>query len=156
MACRVRFSIEGERQRKGLVWAEVRQGTYDFRYLIVMARDKSRVWSVLDNRRQPPTLEERRARLTSVLADNGWAYYADGEGDVRSQAEEVGSDYWLKVKHVRCDVSPAACDAAGVLGRPAWTTHKAGEVLKGVRSLRELEELTRDVTHRKKSWWWPF
>lgn len=153
---RVRFSIEGERGRKGVVWAEVRAGTYDFRYLIVMAKDKSRVWTVTDARRPPPTLEDRRARLSTVLADNGWVFYADGEGDERGQAEEVGSDYWLKVRHVRCDLTPGVCDAAGVTGRPAWGTHRAGEVLKGARSLGELEELTRDVAHKKKSWWWPF
>lgn len=118
-----------------------------------MARDKSRVWTVIDNRRQPPSTEERQARLSAILAEHNWVFYADGDGDERGQAEALGGEYFSKVKRVRCDLEPAACDAAGVLSRPAWTTHKSGEVLKGSRSLRDLEEATREVAHTKKAWY---
>ena len=149
----VRFNIEGERGRKGTAWAEVRSGTYDFRYLIVLAKDQSRVWSVADARRAPPTEDERQARLTGVLAAAGWKYYVDDEAQVRAQAEPLGAGYFGKVTVVRCEAAPAPCEAAGVLTRPAWTSHKSGEVLKGVFALRELEELTRDVAHKKKAWY---
>lgn len=164
MCCSVRFHIEGDRGRKGVAWAEVKQGTYDFRYLIVMAKDKSRVWSVIDNRRAPPTGDERASRLTSVLAEHGWTFFADSESDIRAQAESLGpSEYFSKVKCVRCDATPALCDEAGVLTRPAWRAHAGlkeaaatNGVLKGVRSLAELEELTREVTFKKAKAWYQF
>ena len=149
----VRFNIEGERGRKATAWAEVRSGTYDFRYLIVLAKDRSRVWSVLDARRAPPTEDERQARLSGVLAGAGWAFYADSEKDQRQQAAALGEGYFSKVKQIRCDEAPGACEAAGVLTRPAWTSHKTGEVLKGVLALKELEELSKEVAHKKKAWY---
>lgn len=155
----MRFSVEGERGRKGTAWAEVRQGTYDFRYLIVLAKDRSRVWSVVDNRRAPPSVEERAARLTGVLAQHGWTFYADSDGDVRAQAEAIGPvDYFSKVAVVRCDANAPACEAAGVLSRPAWKPHAGSKeaLLKGVRALDELEELTRDVTFAQAQPWYKF
>jgi hypothetical protein len=146
--------LEGERGRKATVWAEVRKGTHDLRYLIVMAKDRTRVWSVLDSRRPEPTREERLARLTSALQDAKWAFFADNDVDVRAQADKLG-EYWLKVKCVRCDESPAACEEAGVSSRPAWRTHK-GEVLKGVKGLKELEAAAGPLLFGKKAWWWPF
>ena len=49
---RIRFNLEGsgERSGKATVWAEVETGTYNFRYLIVLTKNKDRVWSIIDNR----------------------------------------------------------------------------------------------------------
>ena len=149
----VKFNLEGERGRKAQVWAEVRKGSYDFRYLVVLAKDRSRVWSVVDLRRPEPTEEERQARVTSALQDAKWAFYVDADVDVKSQAAQLG-EYWLKVKCVRCDDNPAACEEAGVASRPAWKTNK-GDVIKGVMSVRELEKAAHDEIFKKKSWW-PF
>ena len=159
--CSVRFSIEGDRGRKGTVWAEVAKDTYDFRYLVVLAKDKSRVWSVHDNRRAPPSDEERAARLSGVLAAHGWTFFADGEADVKAQAGALGpagTESFSKVKFVRCDLTPDACEAAGVLSRPAWKPHAGSKeaLLKGVRGLDELEELTRDITFAKAKPWYQF
>ena len=145
--------MEGERGRKAQVWAEVRKGSYDFRYLVVLAKDRSRVWSVVDLRRPEPTLEERQARVTSALQDTRWTFFADADVDVKAQSAQLG-DYWLKVKCVRCDETPGACEEAGVASLPAWKTHK-GDVIKGVMSVRELEGAAKDIIHKKKGWW-PF
>ena len=148
--------MEGERGQKATVWAEVKRGTHDLRYLIVLAKDKTRVWSVLDGRRPEPTAEERAARLTSAMQDARWVFYADNDVDAAEQAGALG-EYWLKVRCVRCDATPAACDDAGVVSRPAWTTHRKGEVLKGVRGVKDLEDAAGDLLFAKKGrWWWPF
>jgi len=157
----VRFSVEGDRGRKGTVWAEVKQGTYDFRYLIVLSKDRSRVWSVRDDRRTPPSTEERAARLSEVLATHGWTFFADSEGDVKAQAGALGpsgAESFGRVKHVRCDLSPGACEEAGVLSRPAWKPHAGSKeaLLRGVRGLDELEELTRDITFATAKPWYSF
>jgi hypothetical protein len=146
---RVKFNLEGERGRKAAVWAEVRQGTYDFRYLIVLLKDKSRVWSVIDNRRPDLTVEERQARLTTLIQDAGWQFYADGETDVYEQSRELG-DYWLKVKCIRCDQDPTRCDEAGITAKPAWKTH-SGAVIKGAKSLKELEGMSKDLAKQKNA-----
>jgi len=121
---RVRFNLEGDRNRKATVWAEVRGGTYDFRYLIVLAKDRSRVWSVVDHRPPEPTLEESQAAVTTLLQDAGWSFYADSDAEAREQGAELG-DYWLKVKAVRCDLDAARCERDGVARRPAWSTGPA-------------------------------
>lgn len=150
---RIRFSLEGERGQKARVWAEVRSGTYDYRYLIVLMNDNSRVWSVVDNRRPEPTEEERQARVTTLLQDAGWAFYADSELDVKEQAAALG-DYWLKVKHVRCHEDPTRCEEAGATVKPSWST--AAGFNKGVKDLHELEIMTkplRKAAEGKTSGW---
>ena len=152
----VKFNLEGDRGQKATAWAEVRAGTHDLRYLIVLAKDKTRVWSVVDGRRPEPTTEERLQRLSSALQDAKWVFYADNAVDAREQ-ESVLGEYWMKVKCVRCDDAPALCTDAGVASCPAWTTHRKGEILKGVRSSKELEAAAGDLLYgRKGKWWWPF
>lgn len=150
---RVRFSMEGERGKKARVWAEVRAGTYDFRYLIVLANDQSRVWSVVDHRRPDPTEEERQARVTTLLQDAAWAFYADSELDMREQSAVLG-DYWLKVKHVKCYEDAARCDEEHITTKPGWQAGAAFH--KGIQSLRDLELMTkplRKAAEGKKSGW---
>jgi hypothetical protein len=176
---RVRFNLEGERGRKGTVWAELRAGTSDFRYLIVMSKDHSRVWSVVDHRPPERTLSERQAAVTTLLQDAGWAFWADNEVDMAEQARQLG-DYWLKVRTVRCDLDKERCEKEVVTGTPAWSTGPAASpsvlsrvggvisewtgvggsgssgapvgaadakwrLAKGVKTLRELEVMTKEL-----------
>ena len=131
---RVKFSLEGERARKATVWAETSTATGDFRYLIVATRDGGKVISIVDRRPPLLTREERQARVSSLLQDAGWAFFADNEVDVREQAAALG-DYWLKVKVVG---ERERLAEKGVVGC-AWLTEK-GELLKGVKELAELEK----------------
>jgi hypothetical protein len=123
---RVRFNLEGERGKKATVWAEIRSGSSnDFRYLIVLAKDRSRVWSIVDTRPPERSIHERQAAVTTLLQDAstaGWCFYADNEVDFAEQANELG-DYWLKVKTVRCDLDKDRCEREGITAavRPAWT-----------------------------------
>jgi hypothetical protein len=116
---RVRFNMEGERGQKAVVFAEVREGTYDFRYLIALSPDFSYVWTVVDNRPADRTIEERQADVTTLLQDGRVTFYADNEAEIADQAAVLGS-YWLKVPVVRCDLDMARCDGDGVTARPAW------------------------------------
>jgi hypothetical protein len=150
----VKFTLEGERGKKAIVYAEVKAQTYDFRYLLVVARDGSRVISIIDHRPPEMSVEDRMSRVTSLLQDAKWTFYADNDLDAREQAKALG-DYWLKVRCVRCDEAPQRCDADGVITKPGWKTD-AGFV-KGVKGLEELEVMVRDVaTGKSKSSWWPF
>lgn len=180
---RVRFNLEGDRNRKATVWAELRAGSSDFRYLIVLTKDKSRVWSIIDNRPPERTLDERQAAVTTLLQDAGWSFWADSEADVAEQAAQLG-DYWLKVKTVRGDMDRDRCEREGMTSRPAWTMGPAESpgwlaslgngiseltgvargaspaagvahpeqtwrVSKGVKTLRELEVMTKELRKRQ-------
>lgn len=147
---RILFNLEGDRGKKAVVYAEVKANTYDFRYLIVVARDGSRVISVVDNRPSEMTLEDRQSRVSSLLQDAKWTFYADNDLDAREQAKVLG-DYWLKVKCVRCDEAPQRCDADGVTSKPSWKTDSG--LAKGVKNLDELEVMVRDLAAGKKSKW---
>jgi len=116
---RVRFNMEGERGQKAIVFAEVREGTYNFRYLIALSPDFSYVWTVVDNRPADRTIEERQADVTTLLQDGRVTFYADGETEIHDQAAVLGS-YWLKVPVVRCDLDATRCESDGVTARPAW------------------------------------
>ena len=151
---RVKFNVEGAAGKKGTVWAEVRKGTSTYRYIVVLSRDKSRVWSIIDNRSPEPTEEERRRRVTTILQDNRWDYFADNDVDVAAQAA-VLSDSWAKVRCVRCDVSPSACAEAGVsMTLPTWGERAANAPVpaaRGVLQLDELEALARSHVGKSKS-----
>lgn len=158
---RIKFSLEGERGRKAWVWAEVRHGTYDFRYIIVLNREQSRVWSLVDSRPPERTLDERQGAVTSLLQDGGWRFYADADADIGEQGAVLG-DYWLKVRAVRCEKDGKDCEAAGVPSRPAWAVRRPAtwmdmlrgnadgtvQVVKGIKTVAELERMTKDL--RKK------
>jgi hypothetical protein len=159
---RVRFNLEGERGKKAGVWAEVRHGTSDFRYLIVVNKEGTRVWSVIDNRPPERTLEERQSSVTTLLQDSQWKFYTDNEVDIAEQAAQLG-DYFLKVRTVRCDRDAKQCEDAGILSRPAWAIpkpssflssvmgdgeHAEMRIVKGVKSLKDIEAMTKDL--RKK------
>jgi hypothetical protein len=149
---RVKFNLEGERGRKAWVYAEVKAGTYDFRYLIVVSKDGQKVISITDHRPPPLSLADRQSRVTSLLQDANWAFYADNEVDVAQQREVLG-DYWLKVKCVRCDENPAKCDEAGVLSKPSWETNAGFQ--KGPLDLASLEKMVQPLARgegKKKGW----
>lgn len=117
---RVRFNLEGERGKKATVWAETRAGSSsDFRYIIVMNKEQSRVWSLVDHRPAELSLHDRQAAVSSLMQDAGWTFFADSEADALEQAEELG-DYWLKVRTVRCDLDKDRCIREGITSRPAW------------------------------------
>jgi hypothetical protein len=135
------------------VYAEVAPGTGEFRYLIIVTRDGSKVISIVDRRPAAMTREERQARVTTLLQDAGWAFLSDNEVDTREQAAALG-DYWLKVRAVG-DADRVA--AEGVAGA-AWKTDR-GELLKGVKDLAELERATLRLAKEKregKGWTWPW
>ena len=138
----------------------MRKGTGDFRYIIVLNRDKSRVWSVLDNRKPEPTLSERQGRLSTILSDYQWAFFADNDIDVKAQ-RTVFEDYWDKVVCVRCDREPARCADAGVTSLPAWSDATAKlqvPALRGVKQIEDLETLAHLEEGRRKSYfssWFP-
>lgn len=158
---RIKFNMEGERAKKAEIWAEVRHGTYDFRYIIAVTKDKSRVWSLLDNRPPARTLEDRQGSVTSIIQDGGWKFYTDNDVDIAEQSAHLG-DYWLKVRTVRCDRDVKECEDLGITSRPAWAIRKPAsvweriqgksegemQVIKGVRTLHELEMMTKEL--RKK------
>lgn len=117
---RVRFNLEGERGKKATVWAETRAGSSsDFRYIIVMNKEQTRVWSLVDHRPAELSLHDRQANVSSLMQDAGWTFFADSEVDALEQAEELG-DYWLKVRTVRCDLDKDRCIREGITSRPAW------------------------------------
>jgi hypothetical protein len=140
---RVKFTLEGDRGRKAGVWAEVASSTGEFRYLIVANRDLSKVISIVDRRPPLMTREERQARVTSLVQDAGWAFFADNEVDAREQARALG-DYWLKVKVVT-DADRVV--ERGVVGC-AWVTEQ-GEVVKGLKDLAELERMVQRLARKK-------
>ncbi len=148
----MKFSLEGDRNRKATVYAEVAPGTGEFRYLIIVTRDGSKVISIVDRRPAAMTKEERQARVTTLLQDAGWVFFADNEVDTKEQARALG-DYWLKVKAVG-DAERAA--EAGVQGA-AWRTER-GELLKGIKDLAELERATLRLVKEKREgrgvWGW--
>jgi len=152
---RVKFNLEGERGRKAWVYAEVASGTGDFRYLIVVSKDGSRVVSVVDRRPPLMTRDERAARVSTLLAGAAWAFYSDNDFDAREQARALG-DYWLKVPHVRCDADGGAarCADAGVGagGAPAWRLGAApgAPLSKGVKTLDDLERLVLPLANPPK------
>ena len=140
---RVKFSLEGERNRKATVYAEVATGTGEYRYLIVISRDGTKVISIVDRRPAEMTKEERQARVTTLMQDAGWTFIADNEVDFREQARALG-DYWLKVKSSGDEERAAA---AGVQGA-AWRT-ETGELIKGTKELVELEKMTQRLARGK-------
>lgn len=132
------------------MYGEVGSSTGDFRYLLVVAKDGSRVVSVIDRRPPPLSQEDRVSRVTTLLQDaagEGWAFYADNDVDARAQAAVLG-EYWLKVKCVRCDETAERCVEAGVVTTPAWKTGSA--LVKGVKSLDELEKLVQPLAQAKE------
>lgn len=176
--------MEGERGQKAVVFAEVREGTYDFRYLIVLNSDMTRVWTVMDHRPEDRTVEDRQAAVTTLLQDGRVTFYADHEVDISEQAAVLGS-YWLKVPVVRCEVDAARCDGDGVTSRPAWRIKRESvslwaravdtasngiavissatglgnyepptpaathhRIVKGVKTLEDLEAMTRHLRKR--------
>ena len=177
---RVRFNLEGDRGRKATVWAELRAGSSDdFRYLLVMSKDRSRVWSVIDRRAVPPSTPERQAAVSSLIAGAGWTFYAADEADAARQAAELG-DYALKVKVVRGAEAARAAEEQGVRPLPAWTTGRSPplgyldaardalaaatgaerpprpewRVARGVKTLRELEVMAKELRPRPDEGYW--
>lgn len=148
---RVKFNLEGERGRKAAVYAEVKEGSYDFRYLILVAKDGSKVISVIDHRPPPMSVSDRQSRVTSLIQDAGWVYYSDNEVDTAAQ-RDVLADYWLKVKCVRCDENPARCEEAGVTSKPVWGTG-GKSFTKGPLDLAGLERLVQPLVKEKKKGW---
>lgn len=144
---RVKFTLEGDRNRKAWVYAEVHSTTGDFRYLLVVSKDGSRVVSVVDRRPPPMSVEDRTSRVTSLLQDAGWGFYADNEVDVRQQSGVLG-EYWLKVKCIRCDETPERCVEDGMATHvPGWRT-TAGPS-KGLKPLDELERMVQPIAKEK-------
>lgn len=154
---RVKFNLEGERGKKAWVYAEVEEGSHDFRYVLVVSKDGSRVVSVVDRRPPRMTKEDRMSRVTSLIQDAGWAFYTDNDIDEKEQSK-VLADYWLKVKCVRCDAQPGRCEGDGVTTTPAWKTSSG--VQKGLRDLAELERMVQPLQREKdgkgKKGWFSF
>lgn len=164
--------MEGDRSRKASVFAEVSESTGEFRYLIVVAKDGSRVFSIIDRRPPLMSLEDRQARVSTFLQDSAWTFYADNDVDVQQQSSVLG-DYWLKVKCIRCDQNPSRCEEVGMLGNtPSWLTFPVGSgatligsalakigvgnayiggPVKGVKELAELEDMIRPLAADKEA-----
>ena len=140
---RVKFSLEGERNRKATVYAEVATTTGEYRYLIVVSRDGTKVISIVDRRPAEMNKEERQARVSTLLQDAKWDFIADNEVDLREQARALG-DFWLKVKSSGDEERAAA---AGVVGA-AWRT-ETRELIKGTKELVELEKMTQRLARGK-------
>lgn len=156
---RVKFTLEGQRGHspvKAWVFAEVAASTHEFRYLIVATKDGQRIISIIDRRPPLMTEEERLGRVTGLIQDAGWHYYADTDADVRDQANILG-DFWLKVKCIRCDQEPEKCTANGVpitVGSlPVW---KTTTLVKGAKRLEELEKMVIPLANPNKKSWYNF
>ena len=133
----------------------MQKGTSAFRYIIVLSRDRARVWSLIDNRTPEPDEDERRQRVSTLLHDYRWDFFANNDADVAAQAA-VLADSWTKVRCVRCDTEPAACADAGVAGAlPTWgertSTSAPVPAARGVLSLDALEQLGRDHVSKPKT-----
>jgi hypothetical protein len=136
------------------VWAEVRKGTGEFRYILVQTRDRVRGWSIIDERKPEPTIPERQARVSSILSEHKWAFFCDNDSDVRAQSAAL-EEYWDKVVCLRCDRDPARCAAAGVTSLPAWSDAAATTQpphWRGVKRLEDLEVLSQDLARGKSIW----
>ena len=143
---RVKFSLEGDRAgRKATVWAEVSSATGDFRYLIVGTRDGGKVISIVDRRPPLMTREERQARVSSLLQDAGWAFFADNEVDVREQGGALG-DYWLKCKVVTEAERVAEKGGVGVGG--GGGVSRRGAQNKGCGASRQQRAARTGQCHR--------
>jgi hypothetical protein len=154
----VKFNLEGERNRKAWVYAEVHSSTSDFRYLLVVAKDGSRVVSVTDRRPPQMSREERLSRATSLIQDAGWTLFVDNDVDLGAQQRVLG-DYWLKVKCVRCQDNQERCTEAGVPAGscPAWQTGSGSgaPLTKGVQTLDSLEKMVLPLVRPKeKGFFW--
>lgn len=169
---RVKFTLEGDRNRKASVFAEVAESTGEFRYLIVVAKDGSRVFSIIDRRPPVMNMDDRQARVSTLLQDAGWTFYADNDVDVQQQSSVLG-DYWLKVRCIRCDQNPSRCEEVGMVGNtPSWLTFPVGSGAtligstlakigvgnayiggpsKGVKELVELEDMVRPLAMDKEA-----
>lgn len=126
------------------MWAEVCSSSGEFRYLIVMTRDGSKVISIMDRRTPDLSKEERQARVSSLLQDAGWVFMFDNDVDGAEQGHALG-DYWLKVKTVR---DPARLASQGVVGC-GWVT-ETGEVFKGVKDFESLEKMVQRLARGEK------
>ena len=116
----------------------------EFRYLIVVTRDGSKVISIVDRRTPELSREERQARVSSLLQDAGWAFMYEAEVDGAEQGLALG-DYWLKVKTVK---DPERLAAAGVIGC-GWVS-EVGEVFKGVKDFETLERMVQRLARGEK------
>ncbi len=134
---RIKFSLEGERNKKATVWAEVASSTGEFRYLIVTGRGDSKVISIVDRRPAVLSLVERQARVSTLLQDAGWVFLCDNEVDARIQGKELG-DYWLKCKSSQDGERLRGVSALG--GSCGWVT-PGGEAVAGGRGVRDLAQL---------------
>ena len=119
------------------MYAEVSSSTGEFRYLIVVLRDGSKVISITDRRPPVLTTEERQARVSTLLQDAGWVFLCDNEVDARQQGKVLG-DYWLKVKAV---VDGARLQGVSALSGSCGWVSSSGEVVAGGKGLKELAEL---------------
>jgi hypothetical protein len=119
----------------------VSSSTGEFRYLIVVTRDMSKVISIVDRRPPAMTLEERQARVSSLLQDGGWTFLCDNEVDAKQQARALG-DYWLKVKS---STDAERHKAAAALGGACGWVGAGGELVAGGKGCKELEELEKMV-----------
>jgi hypothetical protein len=147
---RVKFSLEGERNKKALVYAEVSSSTGEFRYLIVQTRDRTKTISIVDRRPPILTLEERQARITTLLQDAGWAFLCDNDVDARQQAKVLG-DYWLKVKCITdAERVRGVSELSG--GGCGWV-RAGGELVangKGLKDIGELEAMVLPLARGDK------
>ncbi len=173
---RIKFTLEGERpNRKAWVYAEVAQSTHEFRYLIVQLQGPARggqpprAFVVVDRRSPPLRVEARQSRVSNLLAQAGWAFYAHSRADAEEQAEVLG-ECWSRVECVRCDQEPDKCLRANVepgVGAPSvWADAKAaqavsllpqlpwaprrGELARGVQRLDDLERVVLPLLPRDK------
>lgn len=120
----------------------------------MLSRDQSRVWSLVDDRAPEPTVDERRQRITTLLQEHRWDFYADNDVDVGAQAAAL-DDSWAKIRCVRCDTNPAACVEAGVLGSlPTWSERESRvpvPAARGVKDLEDLEQFAREHVGKGKT-----
>ena len=144
---RVKFTLEGERNKKAWVFAEVAASTYDFRYLLVVAKDGSRTVSIIDRRPMPLTTEERQSRITTLLQESDYTFYTDNDIDYKEQSKYL-NNYWLKVKCIRCDEQPLRCEEAGITTTPVWKINNQQQS-KGIKNLEELEKLVIPLQREK-------
>lgn len=135
---RVKFTLEAadapahSQARKATVWAEVRHGTYDFRYIIALTKDGQHVFTLVDNRPAMKTMDQRQSEVSALLFGSAWKFYADNRHEEEQQRDVLGP-YTSGLRVVLCDgTDRTKAECAAVPNRPAWGRPKEAGVWDAV------------------------